>query len=546
MSYITAEEIKKLLNDKTTYRDRLYCRGFLITNDKLTNLSEYPFYNNWNEFSVNTDCGSYFIYTQKYVNLYTFEDTQRILFIIGHTYNPFSMKYDEEVILKDLSTALNESEEKFWDVESELTGVFCLGYINKTDGSVTVSTDCAGMQMIYYGIINGKIYFTSHSKLVADFYNLEQTDYIKRLIKNKFWHFWGTWLPGDLSPYKELTRLIPNCKSVYKKSENKIYVERYFPRYKIKETETEEEYQNTIKELARIMSNNMTLIAKKWADKKVSISVTGGRDSMTTLACTNGNYDKYSYFSYISNDEERVDAYAAKDILNALGLEHELFTIPEEWDGYKDINVFKKIMECNAGCIGANNQNDLKKRLYFCTNPPCDVEVKSWVNEIGRGRCYDRFNIKKFPDKVSPSYWRTLHKAYIYDFKLMKDTDRVFKEYLDKYYSNDEFEKLFWVVFYHWEFSWAGGEGVFLTSEQRVPYEITIPFNNRKYLNLMLTVPLEKRKVDSIPKDLIAYKNHKITDTQICVKDVSHTNFRAFIERIHLEIYSRIKFNLKD
>ena len=127
MSYITADEMKKLLDVKTTYRDRLYCRGFLITNDKLTKLSEYPFYNNWNEFSVNTDCGNYFIYTQKYVNLFTFEDAKRILFIIGHAYNPFSMQYDEKVILKDLSTSFNESEETFWDVESELTGVFCLG-----------------------------------------------------------------------------------------------------------------------------------------------------------------------------------------------------------------------------------------------------------------------------------------------------------------------------------------------------------------------------------------------------------------------------------
>ena len=168
------------------------------------------------------------------------------------------------------------------------------------------------------------------------------------------------WLPGDLSPYAELSRLQPNCKAVYDGA--RIEVIRYFPSKTIKETTTEEEYRATIDELGRIMSNNMALIAKKWPGKKVSISVTGGRDSMTTLACTNGNYDKYSYFSYISNDDEAVDAYAAKDILKSLGLEHELYRIPDEWDGYKDIDLFEKIMECNAGCIGKNNRNDLKKR----------------------------------------------------------------------------------------------------------------------------------------------------------------------------------------
>ena len=538
MAYITAAEMKKELDAKAEYRDRLYCRGFLISDQRQENLSEYPFYGNWNEYSYSSGSKVFYFYTHKYVELFTHEADGILFFLVGHAYNPFTMKYLEKDILADLASALRKGEESFWEAESELTGVFCLGFIRS--GELTASTDASGMQLVYHGVIDGHVYLTSHSKLVADYCGIEQTDYIQRLVSNRFWHYWGMWLPGDLSPYAELSRLQPNCKAVYDGA--RIEVIRYFPSKAIKETTTEEEYRATIDDLGRIMSNNMALIAKKWPGKKVSISVTGGRDSMTTLACTNGNYDKYSYFSYISNDDEAVDAYAAKDILKSLGLEHELYRIPDEWDGYKDIDLFEKIMECNAGCIGKNNRNDLKKRMYFCANPPCDVEVKSWVNEIGRGRCYDRFNKKFFPPKTHPSYWRALHKVYFYQFRLMKETDQVFKEYFDKYYSHGEFEKLFWVVYYHWEFSWAGGEGVFLTAEHRVSYEITVPFSNRKYLELMLTVPLEKRKKDAIPQDLIAGNNKKISDTQIWVRDVSHTNFRAWIERIHLEIFSRLRF----
>ncbi len=538
MAYITALEMKNELDVKAEFRDRLYCRGFLITDKKQECLSDYPFYGNWNETFFMSNEKKYYFYTHKYVELFKYEDNGKLFFLIGHAYNPFTMKHSEYDILEDLAVSYIKSEEDFWKAESELTGVFCLGIL--FDGKLTVTTDCAGMQLIYHGAIKEHVYFTSHSKLVADFCGLEQTEYIKKLVSNRFWHYWGRWLPGDLSPYAELSRLQPNCKAVY--NGKTIEVLRYYPFCKIEETTTEEEYKKTIDELGRIMSNNMELIAKKWPDKKISISVTGGRDSMTTLACTNGNYHKYSYFSYISNDEESVDAYAAKDILNSLGLKHELYKIPNEWDGYKDIDLFKKILECNAGCIGNNNRNDVMKRMYFCANPPCDIEVKSWVNEIGRGRCYDRFNKKFFPQKTHPSYWRALHKVYFHQFGLMKETDKVFKDYFDKYYSHDEFEKLFWVVYYHWEFSWAGGEGVSLTTEHRVSYEITIPFNNRKYLELMLTVPLAKRKVDSIPQDLIFENNHQISDTQIWVKDVSHTNTRAWIERIHLEIFSRLRF----
>ena len=70
---------------------------------------------------------------------------------------------------------------------------------------------------------------------------------------------------------------------------------------------------------------------------------------MTALSCANKVYDKLHYFSYISNVDESVDAYAAKEILAHLGLEHELYEIPENWDGYKDLPVFKKVMECNNG-----------------------------------------------------------------------------------------------------------------------------------------------------------------------------------------------------
>ena len=58
----------------------------------------------------------------------------------------------------------------------------------------------------------------------------------------------------------------------------------------------------------------------------------------------------------------------------------------------------------------------------------------------------------------------------------------------------------------------------------------------------MLTVPLEKRKRDAIPDDLIKYNNVRISETCIKIKDISHTNFRAFLIRTYLEIFSKFKF----
>ena len=539
MAYYSINEMKEVLKTYPQYREKLYCRGFLLTNDKKYNTDSFPFYGNWNVKKISINSEDYYFYTHKDTRCYFYSNKQYILFLVGHAYNPYRMQTNEMDILKDLSVNLNENAESFWKTESELTGVFCIGYI--TTKGVIFSTDCAGMQLVYHGSINGKLFLTSHSKLVADLKNLSQSKYVKQLIGSKFWHYWGMWLPGDLSPFPELRRMQPNCAGVYTARKGDIKVKRYYPFYKIEETVTEESYKTTIRELGEIMNNTMKCIASKWPDKKISISVTGGRDSMTTLSCSKGIYDKFSYFSYISNYDESVDAEAADKICDYLGLKHEIYQIPDKWEGYEHLDVFKKVMECNAGCIGENNTNDLKKRLYFSQNPPCDIEVKSWVNEMGRGWYYNKYNKKKFPKYPYPSYWRAMHKVYISPW-LIKETDKVFADYLKRYFSKKTFDRLSWLELYFWEFAWSGGEGVFLTSEHRVSYDITIPFNNRKYLEKMLTVPLEKRKTDSIPNDLITYMEPRIAETGIVIKDVSHTNFRAFVVRMYLEIFSKIKF----
>ena len=535
MAYIEKEEIAEALEQAPQLKEYLYRNGFLITNDRLTLSNAYPFYGNWRSVEVS----DFLIYLHCSEKAYVLQSAESIHFLVGHAYNPFLMKTDEMNILQDLAHALNNGEEAYWEYESQLTGVFCIGYIK--ENAIIYTTDCAGMQLVYHGVINDKLYITSHSKMVADLLNLHQPEYIQRLVSNKYWHYWGTWLPGDLSPFDELKRMVPNHAATFDTNTARETVYRFYPTDQITEKQSESEYISTINELGRIMSNTMQCIANKWEQKKVSISVTGGKDSLTALACAKDVYSKLNYFSYISNVDESVDAYAAREILAHLGLKHELFEIPEQWDGYQYLPEFKLVMECNNGCIGANNANDLKKRLYFTQNPPCDMEVKSWVNEMGRGWYYNKYNKHKFPKYPYASYWRAMHKVYMSKY-LIKETDKVFSEYLSAYYDKTCFDRISWLELYFWEFAWSGGEGVFLTSEQRVPYDITIPFNNRKYIELMLSVPIKKRVADDIPNDLIKLMNPMIAETGITVHDISHTSLRAVIVRTYLELFSHIRF----
>ena len=169
------------------------------------------------------------------------------------------------------------------------------------------------------------------------------------------------------------------------------------------------------------------------------------------------------------------------------------------------------------------------------------AEIKSWVNELGRGSQYVKYNKKRFPLKPTASFCRALHKIYVSP-KLIHDTDKIFQSYLEKYFPEDVQKKAPWMELYWWEFCWSGGEGIFLTAEHRTSSEIAIPYNNRRYIARMLTVPLEKRRTDAIPKDIVAQMNPEISGTGIVIKDLEHTDKRALLMRAYLEVFSRIHF----
>lgn len=52
--YHSAEKVKNLLDSYPQYKDKLFCRGFLITDCNNIDLKYFPFYGNWvsNEIAI--------------------------------------------------------------------------------------------------------------------------------------------------------------------------------------------------------------------------------------------------------------------------------------------------------------------------------------------------------------------------------------------------------------------------------------------------------------------------------------------------------------
>jgi len=361
---------------------------------------------------------------------------------------------------------------------------------------------------------------------------LEQSPYVKRLIQYRFYHLFGYSLPGDLSPYTEFKRLVPNHSLCM--TDHTCIVQRFYPFEDW--TELTEKYtaENRIEIISEILQNSMQLIPQKWS--KPAISLTGGCDSKTTLACAAGYYDKYQYFSYISQESERVDAEGAHRICEKLGLKHSIYQIPAETCDKEEAELVRDIISANQGNIGKLPAHELQKRIFLSELDDFDVEVKSWVSEIGRAYYHKRFNKKTFPAKPTPHYLTALYKFFVHDRKLIQDTDRIFERYIQEYLISDQLKGWNWMDLLFWEFRVSSWNGLVITGEHRYSFDITIPYNNRVLLELLLTVPVEMRIQDTLYKQVRDKMNPAVDGAGVAITNLKHTSNRAKMERLYLEL----------
>lgn len=526
------DSIKTLLDDKESWRHLLFPRGFLLTDHTQIDPDQYPFYGLWKKVLVQGYCA--LVHPKQ--KIYISEGNGLAFVLVGHAFNPVSLEqeYRETQMLDKARLLYHADPEAFERYFNQWTGQFALFVLEQN--TLRIYGDAAGMYTVFYGSHNGKVFCASHTNMLGDICDIQFDEYVQRLVAYRFYPLLGASLPGDISPYSEFVRLIPNHYAQHK--EGKWQISRFFPKQGI--TLLDAPYEELIDRAAQILSSSMMLIPKKW--NRASISLTGGCDSKTTLSCAKDVYDKYSYFSYISSDSEAVDAFAASEICQKLNLPHKIYEISERDEDYQDIEAVRKLMEYNYGSIGKTNRNDVRKRAFFLGLDDFDVEVKSWVSEVARGYYHKRFAKKRFPPKLTPRYATCLYKVFVANRKLIRDTDKIFERYIGKYFSDEVFDIIPWYDLLFWEFRMSSWNGLVITGEHQITYDIVIPYNNRELLWLLLSTPIQKRVEDQPHKDIMKKMNQSVSECGISVVNVKHTQKRARMERLYLTVASKIPF----
>lgn len=510
---------KSQLDKRPDLQHLLFRRSFFVSKEAIANINKFPFYGNWNHVERH----GYNFYVHKDTHVYFAESKQCCVFLLGHSYNPFTMEWEEDKQLLRIAEAYGSN--KFQDRIDELTGIFGIGWINLATGNIHFEADPSGMQSLYYGIMpNGNFILTSHPQIAADIYGLRISDFAKEIIAYKWYgRVMGPYLPADMSQYPEVKRVVPNIEYTFSIKDNKVSHHRFYPLKELSEVADEKEYNEVISQAAEVLGNGAKLVTKKW--NNIGISLTGGIDSNTTFAAFNGEYDKVEAFSYLSAPKEVPDADAAKRIADHFRVKHTLFHIPDTNDSITDFSLKDAILEHTNGYMMQRKDNETRKRFYLEENLPFDVEVKSWVSETIRAYWYKHYGRNSMP-RLSGKLFRNLYKIFLADRKLAHKIDKLFEQYITDF----EYEKIpaqYPPADMHYnEVTWGSWGGMNI-SEMKFITDITIIYNNRKFLDLLFRIPLKDRISDRHHIEMKRVLNKELYDMNIRVVNMAETSNRA-------------------
>lgn len=519
-------EIRHVLDKDPYYRDFLFPRVYLITDCQLTSLNDYPFYGLWRMYKM----GKYAIYAQRKTRFYAMEIDGLSIALIGHAFDPFSGELSETKIIERCLNAFMDSRTSFLEIVNRLTGVFVI-VIADGDKLFCVQ-DCAGMQMLYYGNANGHVWISSAPQLVGDICGLSRDPYVLKLLNSHSYYLGSRYLPGDMSPYAELKRLGANF---YLSYDHGYQITRFFPTAPRPCYTDDKEKQQAIDTIYGIFRKNIEMTLQKW--ERPALSLSGGVDSKTTLACANAWYDKFLCYSFSSKPSEKADADAAAEICKALQIPHTYYVVPENPQEIPDYDFLSKLIDHNTSYLMRLNDNEIRKYIYFSRQNDFDVEIKSDSSEIGRAITQRKYLVR-LPDVLAPRHFSIFQARYLGEPGLLRRADKEHRSFMERTALQGPILGYEHVNLFFWEVRLSSWYATAFHSHQFF-HEVTIPYNNRYLLNLFYGFSYEERLHDIPHMMLMRRGNLQIADMNISVNDTYFGKKRRLLETIYYLLATR-------
>jgi len=276
--------------------------------------------------------------------IYNYKKLKQELQKKGHK---FRTRTDTEVIVHGY-------EEWGEGVAERLNGMFAFSVWDENNQRLLLARDRVGIKPLYYYLKNNLIIFGSEPKTI-----LHHPLYKKSLDEEGLsYYFYLGFLPGDVSMYKGIRKLIPGHTLSF--SERLVKVNKYFQlgmnnKYK------GDEYKNNLDLLDRLLDDSVK--SQLVADVPVGVFLSGGLDS-SLVSYYVSKHKKLKSFS-IGFDEPGYDELAhAHYVAKILGTEHysEQFKPTDVSEIFEEVS--KKLDEpmSDASIIPTFKVNKLAKR----------------------------------------------------------------------------------------------------------------------------------------------------------------------------------------
>ena len=142
---------------------------------------------------------------------------------------------------------------------------------------------------------------------------------------------------------------------------------------------------------------------------------------------------------------------------------------------------------------------------------------------------------------MSPKLYRNLYKIFIFNRGLAHKVDKVFAEYINKFEYNKIPEQYPMADMHYNEVTWGSWGGTNI-SEMKIYTDMTFIYNNRRFLDLLFKVPMQKRIDDQHHLDMKKILNKELYDMNIRVVNMKETSTRAFLLNVLFTINSFLPF----
>ena len=471
------------------YEHLLYKRGFLFTDKKDMKFKDSMttrVFKKWSHITFN----KYDVYIEPALPHAYYESHKMKVLVMGLVLNPFSSENDIKNIAVSLADKHNDSS--FLDYLDELSGRFT---IITDDGNATkVYGDAAGTRTLYYDTESEFHIISSHSTLIADLMGYRVSETSQSVLTNK--EFTGRkYLPGLMTPFDEIRPITPNTRYVIEKRK----VERFFPREELETTE----FKDTVDKVTGILKNQASLINEIY---KTSTSLTAGLDSRLTFAIQNTTQNNGDYFTHISQripEAFQEDVNVGRKLANIYDKKHTIYEYTNDGtvDGFKE---FKSVWFKNVGM----HRGSVHLFKEYADNYPSNrLHIRSNIAEVVRVY-YKKRTGEVNAEKLANLYTTSPFK----DDQLVLDN---FNEFINTTnFKQEKFYNYNFADLFYWEHR-MGMWHSWLVNESDVAYETFVPFNNRKLLKMMLSIPEEERISDELFIEIINNVNPKLMNIPV-------------------------------